>query len=305
MCRGGYRDRGRGKGNAGHPVAPGSVHRACPLSGKRTSLNTSQVFAGSARRSLDPEGLLPTGFGDREPVGRRDQVRAVVEEEVKEEVELPGVVALRIDLDGDAAGLQHPAGRRLRDQQVERPGVGVVVEVPELVGDAGHDRLIHQADGDLDSRVVVLVLVVGVKGHAGPGQDRIVSRRHAAPPGSLYSIPNDCCTATPGDFSCTPLARASRCAPSSKRRSTTKLKRQVSPWPCGGKLAWAKARMLTLPVRSWLRRTGWTMSKTNGPASLWSSKWPRWSDSFATTVPSLNRTSTSTRVSLSLSSSLV
>jgi hypothetical protein len=28
----------------------------------------------------------------------------------------------------------------------------VVVEMPELVGDAGHDRLIHQAEGDLDLR---------------------------------------------------------------------------------------------------------------------------------------------------------
>ncbi len=141
-----------------------------------------RLDARLARRSFDAEGLLLTRLGEFEPVGPREQMRAIIEKKVQKEVEPPCVVAVRLDLDGDAAGLERPAVRCLGDQQVERPGVAVVVEMPKLVGNAGHHRLIHQADGDFDKRVVVLVLVVRVKAHASTGQDRIVSGRHAAGP---------------------------------------------------------------------------------------------------------------------------
>src|SRR5262245_25844228 len=76
---------------ASQPLSPVATQHSLPSG--RYSLTwaglppagSHQLAAGAlirsphARRSLDPEGLLPMRLGDLEPVGPRDQMRAVVE----------------------------------------------------------------------------------------------------------------------------------------------------------------------------------------------------------------------------------
>jgi hypothetical protein len=72
----------------------------------------------------------------------------------------------------------------------------VVGEVAQAVGQLRHDRaLVAQPDLDLDECIVVLVIVVGVKGHARAREERIRRGRnrdaalgHGAPPGKLGRV---------------------------------------------------------------------------------------------------------------------
>src|SRR5262249_6454104 len=131
---------------------------------------------------LDPERLLhgeARGF-QLHAVGPRQQMRAVVEEEIHHEVEAPGIaVALRRrgdvgkGQDVDAAGPELATVHRLNHEQDERPRVAVVVEVAQVVGQLRHDRAVAQPDLDLNEGIAVLVLVVGVKSHARAREERI------------------------------------------------------------------------------------------------------------------------------------
>src|SRR5262249_19087572 len=131
--------------------------------------------------SLDSERLLRGEMDVRgeklHAVGPREHVRAVVEEEIHHEVKAPGIAVAERGHVGMGAGQdvnpELATVHRLDHEQDERARVAVVVEVAQEVGQLRHDRAVAQPDLDLDEGIAVLVLVVGVKGHAGAREERI------------------------------------------------------------------------------------------------------------------------------------
>src|SRR5581483_5653618 len=149
-----------------------------------------------------------------EAVRACEQVATVLEEHVDEEVEAPRVVAVRLNRHRDASRLQLSAGRGLLEEQVERPGMRMVVEMAEVLPVLAERRRRHngpvlEVHRHLDERVVVLVLVVRLELDARPGQRRIVTCRHLD---LLYSIPTF--SSRSNSLSSMPFARASRWLPS-------------------------------------------------------------------------------------------
>ena len=96
-------------------------------------------------------------------IGSGDEMRIIREEEIEQKVEVPGIVAVRDDLNGNMTCLQLPPGRRSSEQQIIRTVVTFVIEVPECIGHAGHDNVVNQFDANLDARVRVFIFIVRVK----------------------------------------------------------------------------------------------------------------------------------------------